>query len=59
MDRREALDILGDAGDHITHATCGDVAHYATTPDDDGTTMTIAWGQNTANNIWRYMDFGD
>ncbi|KAK7435367.1 hypothetical protein VKT23_019722 [Stygiomarasmius scandens] len=33
----------------ITHATCGGVTHWATTPDDDGTTMTVAWGQNAAN----------
>ncbi|KAF5361127.1 hypothetical protein D9758_009052 [Tetrapyrgos nigripes] len=48
-------------GCKITHAACGGVTHWATTPDDDGTTMTVAWGQNAANvsrRLWITLDSG-
>ncbi len=31
------------------YATSGGVTHWALAPDDDGSVMTIAWGQNAAN----------
>ncbi|THV04050.1 RCC1/BLIP-II [Dendrothele bispora CBS 962.96] len=43
---RVMQDIMGCK---ILHAACGGVTHWATTPDDDGSTMTVAWGQNAAN----------
>jgi hypothetical protein len=33
----------------VSLAKCGGVTHWALTPDDDGSVMTIAWGQNAAN----------
>ncbi|KAF7431201.1 hypothetical protein PC9H_006922 [Pleurotus ostreatus] len=36
-------------GCKISRATCGGVTHWALCPDDDGSTMTIAWGQNASN----------
>jgi hypothetical protein len=36
-------------GCKISLARCGGVTHWALTPDDDDSTMTVAWGQNAAN----------
>ncbi|KAF8075359.1 regulator of chromosome condensation 1/beta-lactamase-inhibitor protein II [Lyophyllum atratum] len=36
-------------GCKITLARSGGVTHWALTPDDDDTVMTVAWGQNAAN----------
>jgi hypothetical protein len=38
-------------GCKIKHACSGEVTHFALAPDDDedGGTMTIAWGQNATN----------
>lgn len=33
----------------MIHASCGGVTHWALTPDDDDSVMTIGWGQNAAN----------
>ncbi|EGN96958.1 hypothetical protein SERLA73DRAFT_185217 [Serpula lacrymans var. lacrymans S7.3] len=33
----------------MSNASCGGVTHFALTDDDDGGTMTVAWGQNAAN----------
>jgi len=30
-------------------ARCGGVTHWAITPDDDGSPMTVCWGQNASN----------
>ena len=35
----------------IRHASCGGVTHWAITDDDDGGTMTVAWGQNAVNGL--------
>jgi len=43
---RYMQDIMGCK---IRHASCGGVTHWAITDDDDGGTMTVAWGQNAAN----------
>ncbi|KAJ3796343.1 regulator of chromosome condensation 1/beta-lactamase-inhibitor protein II [Lentinula aff. detonsa] len=32
----------------ITHAACGGVTHWVTTPDEEGM-MTVAWGQSASN----------
>ncbi|EPQ56793.1 hypothetical protein GLOTRDRAFT_92642 [Gloeophyllum trabeum ATCC 11539] len=36
-------------GCKVTHASCGGVTHWALAPDEDGSVMTIAWGQNAVN----------
>ncbi|RDB27916.1 Protein RCC2 [Hypsizygus marmoreus] len=36
-------------GCKISLARCGGVTHWALTPDDDDSVMTVAWGQNAAN----------
>lgn len=36
-------------GCKISAAGCGGVTHFALTTDDDGSVMTVAWGQNAAN----------
>ena len=33
----------------MIYVCCGGVTHWALTPDDDDSVMTIAWGQNAAN----------
>lgn len=33
----------------MTHATCGGVTLFALAPEDDGSVLTIAWGQNASN----------
>ncbi|KII83393.1 hypothetical protein PLICRDRAFT_180473 [Plicaturopsis crispa FD-325 SS-3] len=33
----------------IDAVSCGGVTHWALTPDDDGSVMTVAWGQNAHN----------
>lgn len=38
-----------DRGCKISLARCGGVTHWALTPDDDDTVMTVSWGQNAAN----------
>ncbi|KAG5652910.1 hypothetical protein H0H81_003110 [Sphagnurus paluster] len=43
---RVMQDIMGCK---ITLARSGGVTHWALTPDDDDTVMTVAWGQNAAN----------
>ncbi|KAG5644318.1 hypothetical protein DXG03_008676 [Asterophora parasitica] len=43
---RVMQDIMGCK---ITRARSGGVTHWALTPDDDDTVMTVAWGQNAAN----------
>lgn len=36
-------------GCKISLARCGGVTHWALTPDEDDSIMTVAWGQNAAN----------
>ncbi|KAF9456066.1 regulator of chromosome condensation 1/beta-lactamase-inhibitor protein II [Collybia nuda] len=36
-------------GCKISLARCGGVTHWALTPDDDESVMTVGWGQNAAN----------
>ncbi|KAF8325028.1 regulator of chromosome condensation 1/beta-lactamase-inhibitor protein II [Amanita rubescens] len=36
-------------GCKMSLARCGGVTHWAVTPDDDGTPMTVCWGQNASN----------
>jgi len=36
-------------GCKISLARSGGVTHWLVTPDDDGTPMTVCWGQNAAN----------
>ena len=36
-------------GCKVYHAACGGVTHFALAPDDDGTVMTIAYGQGASN----------
>jgi hypothetical protein len=36
-------------GCKVSHASSGGVTHWLITPDDDGTPMTVTWGQNAAN----------
>ncbi|KIM60123.1 hypothetical protein SCLCIDRAFT_16396 [Scleroderma citrinum Foug A] len=36
-------------GCKISAASCGGVTHFALTTDDDGSVMTVAYGQNAAN----------
>ncbi|KAI0923703.1 hypothetical protein AcV5_009178 [Taiwanofungus camphoratus] len=43
---RYLQDIMGCK---ITHVNCGGVTHWALAPDDDGSVMTIAFGQGAAN----------
>ncbi|GBE86634.1 predicted protein [Sparassis crispa] len=43
---RYLQDIMGCK---ITYASCGGVTHWALAPDDDGSVMTIAFGQGAAN----------
>jgi hypothetical protein len=41
----------GIRGCKISLARCGGVTHWALTPDEDDTVMTVAWGQNAANGV--------
>ncbi|PFH46297.1 hypothetical protein AMATHDRAFT_51137 [Amanita thiersii Skay4041] len=43
---RYMQDIMGCK---MSIARCGGVTHWAVTPDDDGSPMTVCWGQNAAN----------
>ncbi|TFK48358.1 RCC1/BLIP-II [Heliocybe sulcata] len=43
---RYIQDIMGCK---MFHASCGGVTHWALAPDEDGTIMTIAWGQSAVN----------
>ncbi|KIJ65345.1 hypothetical protein HYDPIDRAFT_88099 [Hydnomerulius pinastri MD-312] len=36
-------------GCKISHASCGGVTHFALTTEEDGSVMTVAYGQNAAN----------
>lgn len=36
-------------GCKVSHPRSGGVTHWLITPDDDGTPMTVCWGQNAAN----------
>jgi hypothetical protein len=36
-------------GCKMSLARCGGVTHWAVTPDDDGSPMTVCWGQNASN----------
>ena len=38
-------------GCKIIIARSGGVTHWLLTPDDDGTPMTVCWGQNAANGV--------
>ena len=37
----------------ISFATCGGVTHWALTDDDNGGVMTVGWGQNATNSMWK------
>ena len=39
-------------GCKISLARCGGVTHWAVTPDDDGSPMTVCWGQNASNGMF-------
>ncbi|THG99799.1 hypothetical protein EW026_g2605 [Hermanssonia centrifuga] len=41
-------------GCKISHASCGGVTHWLLAVDDDGSTMTIAFGQNASNVVEFY-----
>ena len=43
--------IYGIRGCKISDARSGGVTHFAITDDEDGSTMTVAWGQNATNGI--------
>ena len=55
FDVRQDLDSQGVSsprcyrGCKISAANCGGVTHFALTTDDDGSVMTVAYGQNAAN----------
>lgn len=49
MDLHELSSPSYHRGCKISAASCGGVTHFALTTDDDGSVMTVAYGQNAAN----------
>ena len=42
-------------GCKVLLARSGGVTHWLVTPDDDGSPMTICWGQNANNGLFRWF----
>lgn len=49
--KNRVLTRLPVRGCKISLARCGGVTHWAVTPDDDGSPMTVCWGQNASNGV--------